>query len=227
MIIRFEDFSKRKEAHIYTLFPPTLVIEPAASWKVKFCTSLIYFISSIFARILRCLLFFYFQVFPKIKDSIEVIILSLKFALIAILVFKIFHEWYLPWNFSFRVGLWYLSVLTWNMFEFGIFWSRRVHPSVCFMSENLSYVYCDEFSLCGHKCPDEIYVSLLLRYAEQSDISRARVQFFEGKRKIMLYTERSHFYHRYKVGSLECFVHWSCIWVLFYIGDTTLLSIVA
>lgn len=82
-------------------------------------------------------------------------------------------------------------------------------------------------SLCGHKCADGIYVSLLLRYAGQSDISRARVQFFEGKRKIMLYTERSHFYHRYKVGSLECFVHWSCICVLFYIGDTTLLSIVA
>lgn len=37
------------------------------------------------------------------------------------------------------------------------------------------------------------------RYTKQSDISRARVWFFEGKRKIMLYTERAHFYHRYKV----------------------------
>lgn len=37
------------------------------------------------------------------------------------------------------------------------------------------------------------------RYTEQSDISRARVWFFEGRRKIMLYTERAHFYFRYKV----------------------------
>ncbi|KAK6923660.1 U3 small nucleolar RNA-associated protein 25 [Dillenia turbinata] len=39
---------------------------------------------------------------------------------------------------------------------------------------------------------------LLGEYTKQSDISRARVWFFEGRRKIMLYTERAHFYHRYK-----------------------------
>ncbi|KAL6637835.1 hypothetical protein ACP70R_025407 [Stipagrostis hirtigluma subsp. patula] len=33
----------------------------------------------------------------------------------------------------------------------------------------------------------------------QQDISRSRLWFFEGKRKILLYSERSHFYHRYKL----------------------------
>ncbi|PHT83483.1 hypothetical protein T459_11926 [Capsicum annuum] len=40
------------------------------------------------------------------------------------------------------------------------------------------------------------------RYTEQRDISRARVWFFDGKKKIMLYTERAHFYHRYKVVNM-------------------------
>ncbi|PAN09276.2 hypothetical protein PAHAL_2G010800 [Panicum hallii] len=33
----------------------------------------------------------------------------------------------------------------------------------------------------------------------QQDISRSRLWFFEGKKKILLYSERSHFYHRYKI----------------------------
>ncbi|KAG5566394.1 hypothetical protein RHGRI_002094 [Rhododendron griersonianum] len=45
---------------------------------------------------------------------------------------------------------------------------------------------------------------LLGEYTKQSDISRARVWFFQGSRKIMLYTERAHFYHRYKVGIIKC-----------------------
>ncbi|ONK64654.1 uncharacterized protein A4U43_C07F28440 [Asparagus officinalis] len=40
-------------------------------------------------------------------------------------------------------------------------------------------------------------------YAEPRDISRARVWFFEGKRKIMLYTERAHFYRRYKIRGIK------------------------
>ncbi|CAI9088373.1 OLC1v1022682C1 [Oldenlandia corymbosa var. corymbosa] len=49
---------------------------------------------------------------------------------------------------------------------------------------------------------------LLGEYTKQSDISRARVWFFQGKRKIMLYTERAHFYHRYKIrGTQNLFVY--------------------
>ncbi|KAJ8500014.1 hypothetical protein OPV22_010566 [Ensete ventricosum] len=44
---------------------------------------------------------------------------------------------------------------------------------------------------------------LLGEYTKASDISRARVWFFEGKRKIMLYTERAHFYHRYKIRGIQ------------------------
>uniref|UniRef100_A0A453MEC8 UTP25 C-terminal domain-containing protein n=1 Tax=Aegilops tauschii subsp. strangulata TaxID=200361 RepID=A0A453MEC8_AEGTS len=37
----------------------------------------------------------------------------------------------------------------------------------------------------------------------QQDISRARLWFFEGQKKILLYSERSHFFHRYKVVTSE------------------------
>nr|CAB3451748.1 unnamed protein product [Digitaria exilis] len=40
---------------------------------------------------------------------------------------------------------------------------------------------------------------LPIRATSQQDISRSRLWFFEGKKKILLYSERSHFYHRYKI----------------------------
>ncbi|GAU39089.1 hypothetical protein TSUD_321600, partial [Trifolium subterraneum] len=50
---------------------------------------------------------------------------------------------------------------------------------------------------------------LLGEYTTQKDISRARLWFFEGKRKIMLYTERSHFYHRYKIRGVKNLIMYS------------------
>ncbi|XP_057978036.1 protein NUCLEOLAR FACTOR 1 [Malania oleifera] len=50
---------------------------------------------------------------------------------------------------------------------------------------------------------------LLGDYTEQSDISRARVSFFEGRQKIMLYTERAHFYHRYKIRGIQNLIIYS------------------
>ncbi|KAJ7955815.1 U3 small nucleolar RNA-associated protein 25 [Quillaja saponaria] len=50
---------------------------------------------------------------------------------------------------------------------------------------------------------------LLGEYTKQSDISRARLWFFEGRRKIMLYTERSHFYHRYKIRGVQNLIIYS------------------
>ncbi|KAK7269371.1 hypothetical protein RIF29_22096 [Crotalaria pallida] len=50
---------------------------------------------------------------------------------------------------------------------------------------------------------------LLGEYTAQSDISRARLWFYEGKRKIMLYTERSHFYHRYKIRGVKNLIIYS------------------
>ncbi|MED6148963.1 hypothetical protein PIB30_057880 [Stylosanthes scabra] len=50
---------------------------------------------------------------------------------------------------------------------------------------------------------------LLGEYTTQSDISRGRNWFYEGKRKIMLYTERSHFYHRYKIRGVKELIMYS------------------
>ncbi|XAR60244.1 hypothetical protein NMG60_11033522 [Bertholletia excelsa] len=50
---------------------------------------------------------------------------------------------------------------------------------------------------------------LLGEYTKQSDISRARVWFFQGRRKIMLYTERAHFYHRYKIRGIQNLIIYS------------------
>ncbi|OMO76778.1 putative Digestive organ expansion factor [Corchorus olitorius] len=43
----------------------------------------------------------------------------------------------------------------------------------------------------------------------QGDISRARDWFFKGKRKIMLYTERIHFYRRYKIRGIQNLIIYS------------------
>ncbi|KAJ0984163.1 hypothetical protein J5N97_002519 [Dioscorea zingiberensis] len=50
---------------------------------------------------------------------------------------------------------------------------------------------------------------LLGEYTKPRDISRARVWFFEGNRKIMLYTERAHFYHRYKIRGVRNLIIYS------------------
>uniref|UniRef100_A0A453MDZ3 UTP25 C-terminal domain-containing protein n=1 Tax=Aegilops tauschii subsp. strangulata TaxID=200361 RepID=A0A453MDZ3_AEGTS len=43
------------------------------------------------------------------------------------------------------------------------------------------------------------YMCSYIRATSQQDISRARLWFFEGQKKILLYSERSHFFHRYKI----------------------------
>ncbi|KAH9603927.1 hypothetical protein KSS87_018011 [Heliosperma pusillum] len=50
---------------------------------------------------------------------------------------------------------------------------------------------------------------LLSEYTKQSDISRARNWFIKGERKIMLYTERAHFYHRYKIRGIKNLIFYS------------------
>ncbi|CAH9119873.1 unnamed protein product [Cuscuta epithymum] len=46
-------------------------------------------------------------------------------------------------------------------------------------------------------------------YTKQSDISRARNWFFAGQKSIMLYTERAHFYHRYKIRGVRNLIIYS------------------
>lgn len=50
---------------------------------------------------------------------------------------------------------------------------------------------------------------LLGEYTKQSDISRGRNWFIQGRRKIMLYTERAHFYHRYKIKGIQNLIIYS------------------
>ncbi|XP_024386757.1 protein NUCLEOLAR FACTOR 1 [Physcomitrium patens] len=50
---------------------------------------------------------------------------------------------------------------------------------------------------------------LLNEYTKQSDISRSRSWFFHRKRDIMLYTERAHFYHRYKIRGIRELIFYS------------------
>ncbi|KAL3835491.1 hypothetical protein ACJIZ3_010227 [Penstemon smallii] len=46
-------------------------------------------------------------------------------------------------------------------------------------------------------------------YIKQNDISRVRGQFFRGEKKIMLYTERAHFYYRYKIRGVKNLIIYS------------------
>lgn len=43
----------------------------------------------------------------------------------------------------------------------------------------------------------------LCEYTKHSDVSRGRSNFFHGRRRIMLYTERAHFYHRYRLRGIK------------------------
>ncbi|KAH7544699.1 hypothetical protein FEM48_Zijuj01G0013400 [Ziziphus jujuba var. spinosa] len=69
--------------------------------------------------------------------------------------------------------------------------------------------YFEFVRLRGFLKSQEASFCLLPEYAKPSDISRARVWFFEGKRKIMLYTERMHFYHRYKIRGIRNLIFYS------------------
>lgn len=45
--------------------------------------------------------------------------------------------------------------------------------------------------------------ALLGEYTKAADISRARSWFFHGARRILLYTERCHFYHRFAIRGIQ------------------------
>lgn len=47
------------------------------------------------------------------------------------------------------------------------------------------------------------------RYAEQADISSARTEFFHGRIKLMLFTERFHFYRRFRMRGIHHIVFYA------------------
>jgi len=50
---------------------------------------------------------------------------------------------------------------------------------------------------------DMASVASLCEYTTTADVSRARANFFHGRRRILLYTERAHFYHRYRIRGIQ------------------------
>ncbi|CAI5534735.1 unnamed protein product [Closterium sp. Naga37s-1] len=70
---------------------------------------------------------------------------------------------------------------------------------------------------------------LLSEYTDERNVHRARAWFFQNRRRIMLYSERSHFYHRYRIRgirevifySLPCYPHFYAEFLNPLIGGTT------
>ncbi|GER50558.1 U3 small nucleolar RNA-associated protein 25 [Striga asiatica] len=52
-------------------------------------------------------------------------------------------------------------------------------------------------------------VCLFGEYIKRNDIAHVRGQFFRGEKKIMLYTERAHFYYRYKIRGVKNLIIYS------------------
>ena len=46
-------------------------------------------------------------------------------------------------------------------------------------------------------------LSLYHEYAETKDVNRARSSFYTGAARVMLYTERAHFYRRQKIRGIR------------------------
>lgn len=44
-------------------------------------------------------------------------------------------------------------------------------------------------------------------------VTRARAQFFQRRVRLMLYSERAHFYHRYRIRGIQV-----CVWVWGWVG---------
>jgi U3 small nucleolar RNA-associated protein 25 len=59
------------------------------------------------------------------------------------------------------------------------------------------------------KHKDEISFTQCCEYTKDSNISRARSNFFHGRRDFLLLTERFHFYHRYKIRGIKNIVFYA------------------
>ncbi|XP_077998956.1 U3 small nucleolar RNA-associated protein 25 homolog [Glandiceps talaboti] len=73
------------------------------------------------------------------------------------------------------------------------------------MSGTLIFVpsYFDYVRLRNRFRKEEINFAQICEYTKQSNISRARIYFYEKKRPLMLYTERFHFFRRYRIKGIR------------------------
>eukprot|EP00271_Cylindrocystis_brebissonii_P008120 TRINITY_DN22147_c0_g1_i1.p1 TRINITY_DN22147_c0_g1~~TRINITY_DN22147_c0_g1_i1.p1 ORF type:complete len:1006 (+),score=304.02 TRINITY_DN22147_c0_g1_i1:100-3117(+) len=63
--------------------------------------------------------------------------------------------------------------------------------------------YFEFVRLRNHLKAEGFSFALLGEYSKASDISRARSWFFHGRRSFLLYTERSHFYNRFRIRGIK------------------------
>lgn len=73
-----------------------------------------------------------------------------------------------------------------------------------FISSSLDYLRVKYFL----KCQDASYCEIT-EFSKRSDIPRTRNLFHKGDLKIMLYTERAYFYHRYKIRGIKNLIVYS------------------
>jgi hypothetical protein len=62
---------------------------------------------------------------------------------------------------------------------------------------------------------EEADTSVLSEYSSFPQVTRARAHFFQRQRRLMLYTERAHFYHRYRIRGIQvglCVCVCVCVW---------------
>ncbi|KAG5461459.1 MAG: hypothetical protein BJ554DRAFT_6342, partial [Olpidium bornovanus] len=83
--------------------------------------------------------------------------------------------------------------------------TEKTLPALCHSSLSQSHTlifipsYFDFVRVRNHFLAEEISFGALSEYTSKGDMSRARGDFFHGRRKFLLVTERFHFFRRYKI----------------------------
>ncbi|KAF6161386.1 hypothetical protein GIB67_009265 [Kingdonia uniflora] len=92
------------------------------------------------------------------------------------------------------------------------FFTKKVFPKINHCIEGGTMIICSYFEYTQIRTflkSQNASFCTLQDFSKPSDISRARVWFFEGKKKIMIYTERAHFYRRYKIRGVKNLIFYS------------------
>ncbi|GLC42263.1 hypothetical protein PLESTM_001310300 [Pleodorina starrii] len=53
------------------------------------------------------------------------------------------------------------------------------------------------------KADDSVDFATISEYSTNAEVIRARARFYHGQRRMLLYTERAHFYHRYRIRGIK------------------------
>ncbi|PNH02448.1 U3 small nucleolar RNA-associated protein 25 [Tetrabaena socialis] len=53
------------------------------------------------------------------------------------------------------------------------------------------------------RADDSVDFATITEYSSNSEVTRSRARFYHGQRRLLLYTERAHFYHRYRIRGIK------------------------